>query len=167
GDEPVDGADCGDGGIWRQGDAGDDRHREAPRRRARDGREAGTAMNVLVTTEFEDALLDRMRAVSPDLRVTRGDGKRVDYSDVDAPYGNAPPRAPAKAPRLKWAQLHMAGPDSLHDHPVYTKTDVALTTTSGVHAATVAEYAITAVLALAHRVPRMVEWKRKGGWPPD
>jgi phosphoglycerate dehydrogenase-like enzyme len=36
-----------------------------------------------------------------------------------------------------------------------------------VHAATIAEYAITVVLALAHRVPRMVEWQRRGTWPPD
>ena len=35
------------------------------------------------------------------------------------------------------------------------------------HAATIAEYAITVLLALAHRVPRMVEWQRKGVWPPD
>ena len=124
-------------------------------------------MKVLVTTGFEDALLDRMRAVSPELRVTRGDAGRADYSEVDVLYGNALPRDPAKAPRLKWVQLHMAGPDSLHDHPMYTQTSVALTTTSGVHAATVAEYAITVLLALAHRVPRMVEWKRKGSWPPD
>jgi phosphoglycerate dehydrogenase-like enzyme len=64
-------------------------------------------------------------------------------------------------------QLHMAGPDSIHDHPVYTQTRVALTTTSGVHAHTVAEYAITVMLALAHRVPRMVEWMGKGSWTPD
>jgi phosphoglycerate dehydrogenase-like enzyme len=124
-------------------------------------------MNVLVTTGFEDALLDRMRAVSPDVRVTRGEAGRADYSEVDVLYGNTPPRDPARAPRLEWVQLHMAGPDSIHDHPIYTKTGVALTTTSGVHAATVAEYAITVMLALAHRVPRMVEWKGKGGWPPD
>ena len=35
------------------------------------------------------------------------------------------------------------------------------------HAATIAEYALTVMLALAHRVPRMVEWKGRGGWPPD
>ena len=124
-------------------------------------------MNVLVTTGFEDALLERMRVVSTELRVTRAKGPRADYSEVDVLYGNTLPRDPARAPRLKWAQLHMAGPDSLHDHPIYTKTGVALTTTSGVHAATVAEYAITVLLALAHRVPRMVEWKGKGSWPPD
>jgi len=61
----------------------------------------------------------------------------------------------------------MAGVNALADHPLYTDTSVLLTTTSGVHAATIAEYAITVLLALAHRVPRMVEWERKGVWPPD
>ena len=61
----------------------------------------------------------------------------------------------------------MAGVNALADHPLYTGTALPLTTTSGVHAATIAEYAVTMLLALAHRVPRMVEWQGRGGWPPD
>ena len=51
--------------------------------------------------------------------------------------------------------------------PLYRDTTIPLTTTSGVHAATIAEYAITVLLALAHRVPRMVEWHARKTWPPD
>ncbi len=61
----------------------------------------------------------------------------------------------------------MAGVNSLQDHPLYRDTDIPLTTTSGVHAATIAEYAIAVLLALAHRVPRMVEWQARKEWPPD
>jgi phosphoglycerate dehydrogenase-like enzyme len=124
-------------------------------------------VNVLVTMPFPEPLLARMRAVSPEVRVMREDPERADYSEVDVLYAMSVPRKVARADRLKWVQLHMAGPDSLHDHPIYTDSTVALTTTSGVHAATIAEYAITVLLALAHRVPRMVEWKAQGGWPPD
>ena len=124
-------------------------------------------VNVLVTMPFPEALLARIRAVAPEIQVARDDADRADYSQVDVLYAMSVPRKVAHAPRLKWVQLHMAGPDSLHDHPVYTDSTVALTTTSGVHAATIAEYAITVLLALAHRVPRMVEWKARGGWPPD
>jgi phosphoglycerate dehydrogenase-like enzyme len=99
--------------------------------------------------------------------VTRGDARTADYSRADVVYAGMPPRALAQAPNLQWVQLHMAGVDALADHPLYTQSQVALTTTSGVHAATIAEYAITVLLALAHRVPRMVEWKGRGGWPPD
>jgi phosphoglycerate dehydrogenase-like enzyme len=124
-------------------------------------------MNVLVTMPFKDAQLDRIRAVGREVRVTSADPARADYSEVDVLYTMAPPRDLARAPRLRWVQLHMAGPDSLHEHPLFTQSAVPLTTTSGVHAATIAEYAITVMLALAHRLPRMVEWKARGGWPPD
>ena len=123
--------------------------------------------NVLVTMPFNEGLLDRLRAVSPALAVTRADPATADYSRAEVLYAGNPPRDLARAPRLRWAQLHMAGVNALHDHPIFGAPQVALTTTSGVHAAAIAEYAITMLLALAHRVPRMVEWQGRGGWPPD
>jgi len=128
---------------------------------------AAPILDVLVTMPFGDALLDRMRAVSPRVRVTRADPSAADYADTTVLYGNALPADTARAPKLRWVQLHMAGVNTIAAHPLFAETRIALTTTSGVHAATVAEYALTALLALAHRVPRMVEWQAKGGWPPD
>ena len=129
---------------------------------------SGAAMlNVLVTMPFGEGRLAPLRAVSPKLSVTCEDALRADYSRTDILYTGAPPHDLARAPGLKWVQLHMAGVNALVDHPLYTGTSVLLTTTSGVHAATIAEYAITVLLALAHRVPRMVEWQGKGAWPPD
>jgi phosphoglycerate dehydrogenase-like enzyme len=124
-------------------------------------------VDVLVTMPFDDALLDRLRAVSPRLRVARGDAESSDYRRTEVLYAGAPPRDLARAPALRWVQLHMAGVNALHDHPIYTRSEIPLTTTSGVHAAAIAEYAITMVLALAHRVRRMVEWQARGTWPPD
>ena len=124
-------------------------------------------MNVLVTPRFTDAQLARIRAAGPGIRVTREDADRADYSEVDVLYTVIPPRDLSRVPRLKWLQVHMAGTDALHEHPIYTESRLPLATSSGVHAATIAEYAITTLLALAHRVPRMVEWKARGGWPPD
>src|SRR5438309_3145031 len=124
-------------------------------------------LDVLVTMRFNEAQLERLRRASPDLRVTCADTARADYAAVDVLYAGAPPRDLGQAPRLKWVQLHMAGVNALHDHPLYTTSAIPLTTTSGVHAATIAEYAITVLLALAHRVPRMVEWQARGQWPPD
>lgn len=129
--------------------------------RPRDTRE------VLVTMPFSDAQLDRIRAAAPSLRVSRARADAADYSRVEILYAGSPPRDLSRAPNLAWVQLHMAGIDALREHPLYARPEVALTTTSGVHAATIAEYAITMVLALAHRVPRMVEWQAKGSWPPD
>jgi len=124
-------------------------------------------LNVLVTMPFGESQLASLRAVSPRLSLTCEDARRADYSRAEILYAGVPPRDLSRAPGLKWVQLHMAGVNALRDHPLYTDTPVLLTTTSGVHAATIAEYAITVLLALAHRVPRMVEWQGKGVWPPD
>jgi phosphoglycerate dehydrogenase-like enzyme len=124
-------------------------------------------LNVLVTMRFDQGQLDRLRAVSPEIAVSQADPDAADYAKTDVLYAGAPPRDLSRAPGLRWVQLHMAGVNALADHPLYTKTAIPLTTTSGVHAATIAEYAVTMLLALTHRVPRMVEWQGRGGWPPD
>jgi len=124
-------------------------------------------LNVLVTMRFDRTQLDRLRAVSPEIAVSQADPDAADYAKTHVLYAGAPPRDLARAPALRWVQLHMAGVNALADHPLYTDTTLPLTTTSGVHAATIAEYAVTMLLALAHRVPRMVEWQGRGGWPPD
>jgi len=124
-------------------------------------------LTVLVTMRFTEPQLDRIRAVSPRLRVTRADPETAEYSRVDVLYAGAPPRDLSRAPGLRWVQLHMAGVNGLYDHPLYTRTAIPLTTTSGVHAVAVAEYAMTMLLALAHRMPNMVAWQAQGRWPPD
>jgi phosphoglycerate dehydrogenase-like enzyme len=124
-------------------------------------------LNVLVTMRFDAKQLDRLRAVSPEVSVSQADPDAADYSKTHVLYAGAPPRDLSRAPALRWVQLHMAGVNALADHPLYTDTALPLTTTSGVHAATIAEYAVTMLLALAHRVPRMVEWQARGAWPPD
>jgi len=124
-------------------------------------------LNVLVTMRFDGEQLDRLRAVSPEISVSQADPDAADYSKTHVLYAGAPPRDLSRAPALRWVQLHMAGVNALVDHPLYTDTALPLTTTSGVHAATIAEYAVTMLLALAHRVPRMVEWQARGAWPPD
>ena len=125
-------------------------------------------LDVLVTMRFNEAQLERIRKASPEIRVRCEPADTADYRAVHVLYAMMPPRdIVTKAPALAWVQLHMAGVNALDEHPLYTGTSVPLTTTSGVHAATIAEYAMTVLLALAHRVPRMVEWQGKGVWPPD
>jgi len=123
--------------------------------------------NVLVTTAFGEGQLARLRRVSPRLTVARAEPETADYASAEILYAGVLPRDRSRAPRLQWVQVHMAGVNGLHDHPLYADAALALTTASGVHAATVAEYAMTVLLALAHRVPRMVEWQGRGVWPPD
>jgi phosphoglycerate dehydrogenase-like enzyme len=124
-------------------------------------------LNVLVTVPFAEPQLERLRRVSPRLTVRQAKPETAEYTTTDVLYAVTLPRDLSPAPSLSWIQVHMAGVNTLYDHPVYQNGTIALTTASGVHAATVAEYAMTTILALAHRVPRMVEWQGKGVWPPD
>jgi phosphoglycerate dehydrogenase-like enzyme len=104
---------------------------------------------VLVTMPFSEAQLERIRKASPRLAVTRGHPAEADYSGTEVLYAGTPPHDLARAPDLRWVQLHMAGVNALQDHPLFRDSAIPLTTTSGVHAATIAEYAITMLLALA------------------
>lgn len=126
---------------------------------------------VLMTLRFSDALLDELCAVSPRLDI-RQQSIRDDRDDVtplldgneEILYAFAPPRELARAPKLKWVQLHSAGVDHLRDHPIWA-SDVIVTTTSGIHAVPIGEFAFALILALARKIPRMVRLQERGEWP--
>ena len=75
-------------------------------------------LNVLVTMRFDQSQLDRLRAVSPEIRVSQADPETADYSRTDVLYAGSPPRDLARAPALRWVQLHMAGVNALYGHPL-------------------------------------------------
>jgi phosphoglycerate dehydrogenase-like enzyme len=71
---------------------------------------------------------------------------------------------PERVPRLRWIQLYSAGVDALLAHPLL-RTSVRITTASGIHAVTMAEYTFAAVLACYHQLPRVLEWQSEARWP--
>ena len=125
-------------------------------------------LNVLVTMRFDQGQLDRLRAVSPEIAVSQADPAAADYAQDRRPLrGRA--AAGSLAGSRGSAGCSCTWPGSTRSPTIRStrRPRSRSTTTSGVHAATIAEYAVTMLLALAHRVPRMVEWQRRGGWPPD
>ncbi len=126
---------------------------------------------VLMTMRFRDALLDELRTVSPRLDI-RQQSVREDREEISAfldgneeiVYCFAPPRDLARAPKLKWVQLHSAGVDHLREHPIWN-TDITVTTTSGIHAVPIGEFAFALILALARKIPKMVRLQERGEWP--
>jgi len=126
-------------------------------------------INVLVTMPFPDELIQRLADVSPDLSITRREASAAEdtrdiIGEMDVLYGWQGFPQPADAPRLRWVQLHSAGIDHLLDHPLYAQTEVMFTTTSGIHTIQMAEYVFAMILALAHRVPLMVEDQKAMNW---
>jgi phosphoglycerate dehydrogenase-like enzyme len=70
----------------------------------------------------------------------------------------------SRAPELKWVQLHTAGVDHLLDHPLM-RSDILLTTASGIHATPIAEYVFASILAFSRRVPQMLYYQKRREWP--
>ncbi len=127
-------------------------------------------VHVLSTLSFPDELLDRLRAVSPRLVVTQQNAASVDevpsplWEQVEVLYTMSAVPDPARAPSLRWVQLHSAGVNHVLNTPLW-ESDVIITTTSGIHAPNMAEYVLLMMLAFAHRLPRMLYYQSRAEWP--
>lgn len=128
------------------------------------------ALNVLVTMSFPDELLEQVRAVSPQVRLSYAPLKSGDTlpasttADAEVLYTGAVLPRPEEAPHLRWVQLHSAGIDHVQGHPLLD-ADITITTVSGIHAVTMGEYVMAQILAWAHRVPRMLMYQKRAIWP--
>ena len=127
-------------------------------------------LKVLVTTSFPEELLEQIQSISPEISLAYAPLKSREVlpsgtlAETEVLYTwSAIPR-PEDAPRLRWVQFHSAGIDHAKGHPILD-CNIALTTTSGVHAVPIAEYTMASILAWAHRLPRMLTYQKRGIWP--
>jgi phosphoglycerate dehydrogenase-like enzyme len=131
--------------------------------------EGATMPHVLVTAPFAAPLMDRLRAVSPDLtfeQMTLPDRTWPETLTTDAEilYAVGAVPAPNQAPNLRWIQAHWAGVDHMRSEPVWD-SHVLITTASGIHAPNMAQYVMAQILGWAHRVPSWYEMLSEGSWP--
>jgi len=83
-----------------------------------------TEVHVLLTLPFPDALLERLRTLSPDLRFHQHTARTADelpqdlLTDVEILYTLTCLPLPEQAPNLRWVQFHLAGIDHVQDHPL-------------------------------------------------
>jgi phosphoglycerate dehydrogenase-like enzyme len=125
--------------------------------------------HVLVTAPFPEHLLDKIRAVSPEVRL-----EQVQLADrkwpserTTAPKScmlSTPCRRPEQAPNLRWVQTHWAGIDHLREHSLWN-SDILVTNASGIHAPNIAQYVMAQILSWAHRTPRWFYYQQRGEWP--
>ncbi len=129
-----------------------------------------TKIRYLSTLSFPDDWLDAVRAVSADVAVEQipadkpSDVPDETWAYVDVLHTSAVLPKPTTAPRLRWVQLDTSGVDHLRDHAMWT-APVEITTIGGVSAVPLAEYAMFAVLGMAHRLPAMLEARARREWP--
>ncbi len=80
-------------------------------------------LNVLVLVDFSDAVMDRLKSVSPRLKLTRKTIKSVNeipadvWASVDILYTSQLLPEPELVPRLRWIQAHFAGVESIIGQP--------------------------------------------------
>ena len=124
--------------------------------------------HLLLTAPFPSPLVDKIRAMSPNLTIeqrTLPNGRWPEDWTTEAEiyyaYSAVPPLE--KAPNLHWVQTHYAGVDNLQDTDLWA-SDILITTASGVHAVNMAQYALTQILLWAHRVPNWFAYKQTQTW---
>lgn len=132
------------------------------------------AIKVLITINFGDEILQKLREISPRLEFVARPARN--YSDITTQHwqeaeilytGSVFPPADAM-PKLKWIQSHYAGVDELLKQPIVQQNrDVLITSTRGIHATKIAEYVIGMFIALGHRFPQMQDASRKKEWSYD
>ena len=130
-------------------------------------------IQVLCTLRFNEDLLQSLRAVSSRLRVAQCTCHNAEevasalaaHPEIQVLYTfDLPSNVLELAPHLRWIQLHSAGAEHVLDNPV-ADSDVAVTTTSGIHATPIAEYVLASMLAHRWRVALWTHCQREGRWP--
>lgn len=124
------------------------------------------AIQVLVAADFSQEQLDRIRAVSPRLNVLHYFPDVPDdvWATVEVLYTVRSFPAPEQAPMLRWIQLNSAGMERALRHPIMQSEDVIVTSTSGIHATQMANFAMMMLLAFHYQLPQMIDFQRAGRW---
>ncbi|MBN2303444.1 MAG: D-2-hydroxyacid dehydrogenase [Anaerolineae bacterium] len=128
---------------------------------------------VLITVDFSDALLDSFRDVSDRIDLIHIPAKQSRdiaddiWSRIEVLYTWNVVPDPALAPNLRWVHAHSAGIDHLLDQPLFQAEGVLLTTSSGIHATNIAEFAFMMMLAFGHRLPEMMRLQAHANWPEE
>jgi phosphoglycerate dehydrogenase-like enzyme len=131
----------------------------------------GVTRLAIIRAFLDQGWPERLQRLSPDLKIEYHPARRNEavpaslWHEAEVAYG-FPWELPTveQAPHLRWVHLYSAGADRLLHLPLYTDTSIVFTTSSGVHAITIAEYVLTMVQSWYHRVPLLLELQQKKRW---
>lgn len=126
-------------------------------------------IRVVVTAPFPEELIEKLRAVSPDLDVRQKPLAESAWPEdrttsAEILYAISALPRPEQAPNLRWVQTHWAGVDHLRNQPIWN-SDVKIATASGIHAPNIGQYVMAQLLAWSNRVPRWLEYQKRAEWP--
>jgi phosphoglycerate dehydrogenase-like enzyme len=124
---------------------------------------------LLVPSHFTAAVRERTEGLPLTIVGYDKDGTPVDDSTgaevffrwwLSVPTGD---RIISEHPALRWIHTGSAGVDHILT-PTFLESKIVLTNSSGVHATSIAEWVVTAILALAKDLPRLLEQQRGHVW---
>lgn len=124
---------------------------------------------VLITVDMPDALLDRLRAVSPHIQIDllptneASDFSEEQLGEMQILYTRQALPEPEQVPNLRWIQFHWSGIDAFVDQSLL-RSDMIVTTLSGAAVPQMAEFGLTMMMALGHHLPPMMEDQGEKVW---
>ncbi len=136
-------------------------------------RERNAPIDVLVTIPFSEDEVQELREVSPRLRINFQEAKEVGeisketWARTEILYTDQVLPLPDLVPNLRWVQFHWTGLDFALDAPLLKKPDLMITTMSGAAAPQMAEFTLTMLLALGHRLPDLLNHQNRAEWPRE
>lgn len=136
-------------------------------------KEKSSFTEVLITIPFSEGNIQALREISPRLRFTVHTAKEAReipaevWNRAEILYTDRILPEPEQAPDLRWLQFHFAGVDHAISAPVLQKPGLMVTTLSGAAAPQMAEFALTMMLALGHRLPDVIASQARAEWPKD
>lgn len=128
-------------------------------------------IHLLLTVAFPSALIKRLQAISPRLKITshptsdEEDLPEDVLQEIEILYTlSALPDADL-VPNLRWIQAHSSGVDHIIGHPLLG-SDLMITTMSGTSAPQLAELTLAFILALSHRILKIFHSTPEERWAP-
>lgn len=77
---------------------------------------------------------------------------------------SSPPPKPSDAPKLDLVHLFSAGSNHIQKTPIYTDSDVTITTSSGIHGPQIAEWVIMTGLVQSHKYNQLHDLQKEHKW---
>ncbi|MCU0496675.1 MAG: D-2-hydroxyacid dehydrogenase [Anaerolineae bacterium] len=121
---------------------------------------------LVIAMDFSDELITHIREAAPQFRVERHFPEVPEsvWADTEILYTLNRFPQPAQAPALRWIQFHFAGVDRALNQAIVRLESIEVTTASGIHATSIAEYCIGMMLAFNLKLPLMLQHQAGQIW---
>ncbi|EOD44586.1 putative 2-hydroxyacid dehydrogenase protein [Neofusicoccum parvum UCRNP2] len=119
------------------------------------------------------ALLDRLKNKFPHVEIEfaeldsshSGDIPKEVFADKTILVTfNGLPKSLDEVPKLKWLHLLSAGSNHIQKHPIYTDSDITITTSSGIHGPQIAEWVLMTTLVRTHFYNSLHDAQKEHKW---